>query len=218
AGCALALLALLGLLGLLILRLGLLPRLIGLLVGLLLVGLLRTPTLGFAVRLGVGAGGLRLGLPVSGRRIGRTGPGRRRGRRRDLGFGLLPAVLNGLVRLNGQLLLGRRIGHSGGPARGASAAAGATTLTPRPALRLAAGRIVGGVVVGRTRRLFALMLLDGGDQLALTHAGGALDADLAGQRPKLRQQHRGQRRGLVGDGRRVGGRGRAGPGTGPRLG
>ena len=44
------------------------------------------------------------------------------------------------------------------------------------------------------------MLADGGDQLALAHARGTLDAKLASQRTEVGEHHRGQRGGAVAGG------------------
>lgn len=119
-------------------------------------------------------------------------------------FGLV-ALFRGLLVGIGLRILTALCGLVGA-ARGARSARGAATLTAwalllgllaglarclRSGRRVSGGFCWGGVGgLGGRAVGFAATLTDGGDQVALAHSGGALDADLLGQCPQFGQHHR----------------------------
>ena len=135
----------------------------------LLLALLGAVVLRFRLLSVVGAGGAGL---AGGR------PALAATRLTTIGFGVLGVVLGsglaGLGRLLGGRLLDRLLGR----------------------------RLLGSVVAAGGGPIAAiaavLVLLDGGDQIALAHTGGSLDANAVGQGTKLGQDHRGERAGRAG--------------------
>ena len=151
------------------------------------------------------------GRPAGGPTAGRRSAGRVAGRR-------LAAGCRGAAVAVGRSRRGRR---SAGASRPARCSAGRRRSGSRPAPRRRARRPGGSPPGGRGwrarwrpgRRSRRLALLDGLDQLALAHPGGAADAQLPGQALQLGEHHAGQAGGAL-----AGGLGRRGVGgTVPAL-